>query len=221
MSHVLMATTGCAGSTLLMAIFSKLGMDVGSEFHESGTVLHGKSVFGGTFETRINGQRGQKCYDEGFPYIIKSGRLTWQLCNRIDTFDLEVDHVYAVIRGPSLWASVKDRVLRGNMTIDEWDENVKSPEFIDALESYYRDLERKTVRLCIDLSYLDVQCTFLSFPRFATDLPLTYKKLEFLMDKYDVSYDRFKEVCDELIDPEVVEWALQYYTGYKDTNCKW
>jgi hypothetical protein len=42
------------------------------------------------------------------------------------------------------------------------------------------------------------------------DLPTTYKKLEFLMTKYSISYERFKEVCDELVDQEVLDIALSY-----------
>lgn len=215
MSHVLIATPGCAGSTLLMAILTRLGMDTGFEFEGPRCTLRGKPSFGERYEFKINGTRGQENYDRGFPYIIKNSRLMEQLVTRINTFELEVDHVYGLFRGPSLMASVKERELR---TMDEleWDKLIKIPTFMSRVELQCRALEHKVVQFCINLSCIDVQSTMLSYPEYAVNLPLTYKKLEFLMSRYAVSYERFKEVCDEVIDQDVVDMALEFYKGGKE-----
>ena len=71
-------------------------------------------------------------------------------------------------------------------------------------------LQNNFLALCLNLAKVDIPHTMLAYPDYLTDLPLTYKKLKPLMDKYSVSYEQFKEVCDELVDDAILQGALSY-----------
>jgi len=203
-NHVLIATCGCAGSSLLMAILTKLGMDTGMEFENPINILRGSSSFGGQYEIKMSGK-----HSKAFPYIIKSSRLCQSLLERIDRWDLQVDHVYGLLRGPSFFDSVKERFER-NKVEGAWEEKMTSnPLFINSVDRSARRLERSFLMLCLNLSKVDIPHTMLSYPNYAIDLPLTYKKLNCLMVKYSISYERFEQVCDELIDKELLDTVIK------------
>lgn len=211
--HVFIATTGCAGSTLLMAILTKLGMDTGFDYCSPISTVEGHTAFGGTYEVKMYGNLGQENYDRGFPYIMKSSRICTTLLDRADTFNYKIDYVYGLFRDPFI-ASVKERIMRdvleGDSPTDFWNKIMKLPNIKDELGSAVYELQRMFLLLCLTVAKHDIPNTMLVYPHCMVDLPLTYKKLEFLMTKYSISYDRFKEVCDELIDQDILDIALGY-----------
>jgi hypothetical protein len=207
---VFVATCGCAGSSLLMAILTKLGMDTGIGFQLPANQLNGNSSFGGQYEVKIHGKEG--LYNsKNFPYIVKSSRVCQVLPERIERWNLKVDHVYALLRGPSFLASVKERSER-NKPEGYWEERLKEPGFLEAWDTGARRIERNFLMLCLNLARLDIPHTMIAYPDYLVDLPLTYKKLELLMNKYSISYERFKEVCDELVNKDVLDAALNFST---------
>ncbi len=207
MSIVFIATTGCAGSSLLMSILTELGMDTGYKLGEGpDSKLDEDPIYGGQYEMRLYGRRAEAIHKTGFPYIMKSGKICDTLEKRIERFDLQVDYVYGLSRGPSCEASIKDRILR-HQPKEHWEKVLNNPVAIDKAKKEVQKIEKAFTALCISLGRLDIPHTMLTYPDYARNLPLTYKKLQFLMDKYSISYDRFKEVCDTRIDPKQLDKA--------------
>ena len=212
-SHVFVATTGCAGSTLFMAIFTKLGMDTGYGFIPPSIHVEGHKAFGGGYEINMNGYIGVQNHLGGFPYILKSSKICSQMMDRAERFDYKIDHVYCLFRDP--WrASVKERVTRYEHNAEKgemvWQRLMSLPNRRERLKRADRRLQRRFLSLCLTVAKHDIPNTLLVYPHCMVDLPTTYKKLEFLMTKYSISYDRFKEACDELIDQDVLDIALRY-----------
>ena len=218
-SHVFIATTGCAGSTLLMAIFTKLGMNTGFEFQGPTCPIAGHTAFGGEYEIKMHGWVGSDNHDRGLPYIIKSGKICTSMLDRQKRFGYEIDHVYCLFRDPWMDA-VKERITRyvpkGETHNDVWRRVGRKPNFKVALKGSELKLQRTFVTLCLTVAQHDIPNTLLVYPHYMVDLPTTYKKLEFLMTKYSISYERFKEVCDELVDQEVLDIALDYVKDAHD-----
>jgi hypothetical protein len=196
-----------------MAIFTKLGMDTGFNSVTPTCPVAGHIAFGGVYETKLYGKIGQEHYDKGFPYIIKGSKICGTLLDRAEVWDYEIDHVYCLFRDP--WsASIKERVTRylqeGETAEDVWNRKQARPNFKARLERKEFKLKRTFLNLCLTVAKHDIPHTLLVYPHYMVDLPTTYKKLEFLMTKYSISYERFKEVCDELVDQEVLDIALSY-----------
>ena len=215
--HVFIATTGCAGSSLLMAIFIKLGMDTGFEFMPPTCPVADRVAYGGEYETKMFGWMGSDNNDKGFPYIIKSTKICSTMIERQEKFGYEIDHVYCLFRDPWM-ASVKERVTRyvkeGQTSEELWRNIRRAAGSKDIHRARITGAELKLKRtflaLCLTVAKHDIPNTLLVYPHYMVDLPTTYKKLEFLMTKYSISYERFKEVCDELVDQEVLDIALGY-----------
>jgi hypothetical protein len=204
-SHVFIATSGCAGSSLLMAILTKLGMDTGVEFQGPNNILRGKPSFGGQYEVKIHGKQGQ-ANSKHFPYIIKSRRICWGLSERIDRWDLKVDYVYGLLRGPTFFDAVKERAER-NKPEGFWEKKMADPNSVEKINAELRRIEKNFLMLCLNLAKLDIPHTMLAYPDYAINLSLTYKKLNYLMTKYSISYEKFEQVCNELIDKELLNYG--------------
>lgn len=199
-SHVFIATVGCSGSTLLMAILTKLGADTGYAFSGPTCTIEDLPIFGGFYEKKI---RGRFAAPKFFPYVIKGSTICHDLLKRAELYGYEIDHVYCLFREP-LSAAVVDRNKR-NSSEKNWDIHRSKVCYKSDLKRGVHRLQAKFMRLCLDLARSEVPHTMLVYPDYALDLPMTYRKLEFLMTKYSISYEQFKEVCDELINKDVLK----------------
>jgi hypothetical protein len=178
-----------------MGIFTELGMDTGFPPHEGDKHFQWKK-----YEARIRG----KMAHSPFPYIIKEGKICRDLPNRIETWNWTIDHVYVTVRSPNLLAAAEARVAQYR-----WREG-RYKQAVRLVEGYERRLQKKFYALCVDLGRLDIPHTIVTFPEWASDLELSYKKFGFLMDKHGITFEKYKRACEKLMDPEEVHKAMSY-----------
>ena len=207
--HVIIATVGCSGSTLLMAMLTKLGMDTGFKFAGPNTYISDVPIFGGGYEIKLQGSKAASRVErKGFPYVLKGSDICNSLLERIDKWGLEVDHVYGLFREP-FSAAIIDRSKRSSSE-EDWKGHINRPGDEATLGRGTERVERKFLRLCLQIAKSDIPYTMLVYPHYATDSRATYKKLEFLMTKYKITFERFKEVFDELVSNKAIALAKEY-----------
>lgn len=201
-SHVIIATTGATGSTLLMEILTGLGLDTGFKLEEGPATR---------MECRIRGRDAKP----PFPYIIKEAKICRDLPERIKRWGWTIDHVYALSRTPMILASAEDRLSRVRC-------GVKPPKYTDIedrdtlvevrrkVSTYNVRIEKKFLSLIAHLSSSDIPHTLISYPDYADDSEFCYKKLSFLMQKFNITYEQFKSVFDRLVNETLVEEAKNW-----------
>jgi hypothetical protein len=204
---VIVASHGCAGATLLMELFTSLGMYTGFKPGDGPSTR---------MEWPIRGVKLR----HPIPHIIKEGKICRDLPDRIEALKLDVEHIYVTIRSPQpdytclpyLYAA-EARSYNFNK---KWrtEASKKSREerraMKDSLDRYERRLSRKINRLFHHLGRMNIPHTIISYPDYADDPELAYTKLDFLMKKHDVSYEKFEKVFREVVDPKQVEMAKKH-----------
>lgn len=191
-----------------MRIFTELGIDTGFpkglKFDK-----HGGDC-GGYYEKRLRG-RGVK---KPLPYVIKEPQMCADIDLRIEALDLTVDHVYIMLRRPGPQAAAlefmksrtrppKAAARRGDP--DNWImAHALNGRDLDAVTEAMATRELQLIHL---VSELDVPHTLVSYPRFASDYKYSYSKFRFILEKHNISEAKFKKVCDQCINTDLVDVA--------------
>lgn len=204
MSNVIVTGPGKCGGSLIMRIFTELGIDTG--FDKGRTFDEAEGDCGGHYEWKCRGTRMEK----PFPYVIKEPQMCSDIDLRIDALGLEVDHVYILLRRPGPKAAALEFMKSRTNRI-----NIHDPDYYMSQKSLNgRDLDKVTeaiatreLQLVNLVAELDVPHTLVSYPRFASDLEYSYSKFRFILEKYGISKESFKEACDECINTDIVEAA--------------
>jgi len=179
---IIICGTGRAGTTLLVALLSDLGLDTG--FHP-GMRINGKA---GGLETDVE-RRAET------PRIIKSPGLSTRLGRLLEEGAIEVEHVIVPVRDLEIAAASRVRVagygrflgVRGGFT------GTRSASHQRAV------LDSMLAELVWTLTRFDLPHTLLEFPRFAHDWQYTYDKLGFLAPECNAA--DFQRVIEARYDP--------------------
>lgn len=183
MKQVIITGTGRAGTTLLVSIFTKLGMDTGFSNERIDSVLKTKSKGGlEKFGERI-------CHEN---HIIKSPFLY----NKIDLLK-NAEHVIIPIR--NLKDSAKSRARIGQGDGGFWGGATD-------VESQMKFNSEVIYSLMHILSELDVSFTFIQFPRLAKDADYLWKKLDWLFADYNITPTEFKKIYDQTINKSYINF---------------
>ena len=161
-AKVVIAGTGRAGTTLLVALLSDLGIDTG---FRPGVKMDGS---GGLERDPSKGGN--------MPRVIKAPGLSTRLGRLLDENIIEVEHVIVPTRDLDIAAASRIRVagygrflgVRGGFTGTRSARRQK------------RVLESMLSELVWTIARYDLPHTFLEFPRFAHDWHYLYEKLGFL-----------------------------------------
>jgi hypothetical protein len=182
-AKVIIAGTGRAGTTLLVAILSDLGCDTG---YRPGIQFDGMS---GGLETGLR---------DRMPRIVKAPGWSTILGSLLDEGAIEVEHVIVPVRDLDVAAASRVRVAGYGRNF------MARGGFVGA-----RSVARQRAVLATMLADLvhtiakhDLPHTFLDFPRFAHDWEYTYEKLGFLAP--DRTADDFKRVIEARYDPSEI-----------------
>lgn len=206
MGNVIVTGPGKCGGSLIMWIFTELGIDTG--FPKGRTYNKTSGDCGGLYEKKFRGS-GIKL---PLPYIIKEPQMCADIDLRIEALELEIDHVYILFRRPGPQAValefMKSRTNRVDLHDPDW--------YLLHKNLNPRDLEKVTDAIAIRelqivnlVAELDVPHTLVSYPRFASDLDYSYSKFRFILEKHDISKTTFEEVCNRCIKSEFVEAAYR------------
>jgi hypothetical protein len=129
---------------------------------------------------------------------------------RIDALDLEVDHVYMLLRRPGPQAAALEFMKSRTHRVSLHDPD----QYLIHKRLNPRDLEKVTeaiatreLQLVNIVAELDVPHTLVSYPRFARDLDYSYSKFRFILEKHNISKDTFREVCHRCINSDLVDAA--------------
>ncbi len=209
MSNVIITGPGKCGGSLIMRIFTELGIDTG--FPKGRTFDDTDGDCGGHYEWRCRGSNAKT----PFPYVIKEPQMCADIDLRIDALGLEVDHVYILLRRPGPQAAalefMKSRTTRPKRAAlrkhdpDSWmlNKNLNGRD----LEKVTEAIATRELQIVNLVAELDVPHTLVSYPRFASDLDYSYSKFKFVLERYGISKKTFKKVCGKCIDSNIVEHA--------------
>ena len=187
-ARVAVAGTGRAGTTLLMQIFTDLGLDTGySRDH--------------TIEDRVHAglERGIEAPDG--PRIVKNPNLSRRLGALLDSGAVEIEHVIIPMRNLDVAAASRVRNTRYGTDLHTFGGlfgTSRATRQREALALVFYELMYTVVRH--DLPY-----TLLMFPRFAEDWEYAYDKLGFLDPS--IGPERWREAIEGRVDLTLVHEA--------------
>jgi hypothetical protein len=181
---ILITGTGRAGTTLLVAILTDLGMDT--------TFRPGVKI------KRVGAGLERDVEDPGAGRVVKAPAYSLRLRGILERGAVQIDHVIIPVRDLDLATASRLRVSRygrnpgvaGGMwnTWNPWRQK-------EALAVAMHELIETIVEF-------DVPHTFLAFPRFTSDSEYTYRKLGFLVP--GCTAEDFKQALDARYEPTAV-----------------
>jgi len=202
-SHIIISGTGRAGTSFLVQILSRLGLDTGYDADSLELLSAARDALMGQvfFETARAGFE-MDIRSAAAPYIVK----TPFLCDHVEEVlasNIRIDHAILPIRSFEAAAAsrahvqmaatgAKDRVKRTPGGL--WD--------VDTADKQADVLRYKFTKLIEVLVRYDVPITFLAFPRLVRDPEYLYEKLQFLLKDTDVV--SFRSAFKSIVRPEWV-----------------
>ncbi|MFP5480964.1 MAG: hypothetical protein ACLGIE_14960 [Alphaproteobacteria bacterium] len=160
---VIITGTGRAGTTLLVRILTRLGLD--TQFTEADLAAVEQEVGRAGLEKIINAKRAAR-----LPEIVKSPHLTELLETALAQGWFTVDHAIVPVRALADAARSRARVTERARTLKKETQNVNGGLWdVTDPDAQEAELARKFHSLVETLVKHQIPTTFLSFPRFATD----------------------------------------------------
>ena len=204
MSNVIVTGPGKCGGSLIMWIFTELGIDTG--FPKGRTYRKTNGDCGGLYEKKFRGTGVKK----PLPYVIKEPQMCADIDLRIRALSIDVDHVYIMLRRPGPQAValefMKSRANKVDVNDPDWyllHESLTTRDF-DKVTAAIGTRELQVVNLVAEL---DVPHTLVSYPRFGRDLDYAYSKFRFILEKHNISKEKFKEVWERCVSPDIIDAA--------------
>jgi hypothetical protein len=189
--HVIISGTGRTGTTLLIQLLTKLGLDTGF----TGDDDHVYQTCNAGMEHSLTAEK--------VPYIIKNPDFCKTLEKALVTGNYRIDHTFIPVR--DLFSAARSRIK-----VSEETPRYAIPKGLSRApgglwgtkdKSQQEDiLVRKFFQLIYVIVRYDIPHTFLEFPRLALDPAYTYEKLKPILK--DVGYDEFAEIFQETSKPE-------------------
>lgn len=184
---ILVTGAGRSGTSLLMAIFTFLGLDTGFDEKE--------------FERlqSSNSKAGFEKHEDPYPYIVKCIWCSEKVDAMVNKHDFVLEHVILPMR--NLDDSVQSR--KRVMDLDEENGGFDNASSEDEQKQVNC---RRVYNLLHDLAKNDIPFTLLHFPRLANDAEYLWGKLEWLFQKHEISKEKFLEVHAKVSNPDMVHF---------------
>ena len=184
---ILVTGTGRSGTSLLMALFTFLGLDTGFDEKEFERVQSSVSKAG--FE---------KDHDP-FPHIVKCIWCSEKVDAIVNDRNYVIDHAILPIR------NLEDSVQSRKRVTSLGEKNGGFDEASNENEQKQVNC-RRVYTLLYDLAKNDIPFTLLHFPRLANDAEYLWGKLEWLFQKHEISKEKFLEVHAKVSNPDMVHF---------------
>jgi len=188
--HVLITGTGRAGTTPLVRILTKLGLDTGFiDAHQP------DSPAPGGLERGID--------DLPYSYICKKPHFCDELEGIARRTDVKIDHVIVPMRDLYSAAESRRKAVR-DAGLGATPQNVAGGLFGTADGSMQeRVLAEKIYKLMLTLATYDIPHTLVLWPKFGREPAYLFSKMHFLL-RDRVPYDRFLEAHRAVFKPELI-----------------
>ncbi|WP_095587251.1 hypothetical protein [Actibacterium ureilyticum] len=159
--HILITGTGRAGTTLLVRIFTRLGLDTGFTQEDIAEIEKREGKAG--LEKNLKFAKKRK-----LPEIIKSPHATDNLRDCLEESWCKIDHCIIPIRELAIAARSRDLVQKRSNARPE--ESVPGGFWkATSLEGQEAVLARQLFNVIYPLAAYEIPTTFLAFPKFAKD----------------------------------------------------
>ena len=195
MGTVIVTGPGKSGGSLLMQIFTEVGIDT---VFDMGNMFK-TNYCGGSYEKRLRGS-GTK---PPFPYVIKEPQMCVDIDLRIQRLKLDVDHIYILLRRPGPEACALEFMRRGAPDKGKFEEQINGVD----LERVTKAMQLRECQVMNLVAEMDLPHTLVSYPRFADDLDYAFLKFKFMWDKHGITKARLKEVMGKIVDKKLVKHA--------------
>jgi hypothetical protein len=202
-SHVIISGTGRAGTTFLVQLLTRLGLDTGFDRNTMAVLPAAQSArMGMDYFPIARAGLEMDIRAPGAPYIVK----TPFLCDWTEealASSIRIEHAIIPVRQFEAAAASRAHVQREttgsvNRTIKAagglWD--------IDLAEHQVGILRQKFTNLIEVLVRNNIPITFLSFPRHVRDPDYLFGKIRFLLGNIDLT--SFRAAYEEVVRPELV-----------------
>jgi hypothetical protein len=205
--HVIISGTGRAGTTFLVALLTRLGLDTGFDRDTLEVLPHARKARKGTMDIVPVARSGLEMNIRAVnaPYIVK----TPFLCDTAESaLSSSIRIKHAIIPVRQFDAAAASRAHVQEQTTGSKDRTRTVPGGLwdaDKAAEQADVLRLKFARLVETLTRYDVPMTFLSYPRLVGDADYLYGKLDFLLAGID--RESFRSAFDEIVRPE---WVHQF-----------
>ena len=191
-SHVIISGTGRAGTTFLVQLLTRLGLDTGYQAD--------------TIEVSLLARAGLEMdiLAPTAPYIVKSPNLC-DLVEEVLASSVRIEHAIIPIRQFDAAAASRAYVQKITTGSADGKTVVGGLWRTDKADEQVSVLRVKFTKLIEVLVRHDIPMTFLSYPRLVRDPDYLYGKLQFLLADIDLA--TFRKTFDELVRPE---WVHQF-----------
>jgi len=205
---VLIAGPGKCGASLLMQIFTELGMETGYGRDHVKKVKKLSKDVGGNYEWRCRGKQMKF----PLPYIIKEPQMCTDIDLRIEKLKLKVDHIYILTRRPGPVANALEFLRReSSVDVKRFDRRLST----DSLDSLERGISLRIQTLIHLVAELEIPHTLVSFPKWGHDYRYGHRKFRFLLNKYGITRTQWKKAVRDNVDDDLIAKA---YADFPDWN---
>lgn len=188
--HVIISGTGRAGTTFLVQLLTRLGLDTGFAGREH------------RIDARANAGLELDIVRHDAPYIIKSPWLTQTLAKTLTAGGIMIDHAIIPVR--DFQAAANSRIRVGSLARTDG-QKASAPGGLWLTEQPEHQLPilyREFSTLLETLARHDVPVTLLWYPRLTRDADYLFGKLRFLMPA--IGSEAFAAAFAETVHPERV-----------------
>ena len=187
-NHVIIAGTGRTGTTFLVSLCSRLGLDTGFDYESAKKKIS-------TYESKA-GLEHHLDLNPNLPYIVKDPRFYTYMDSVIQNPLIHIDHIFIPMR--NLYEASQSRLSQGvNKRGGVWlTSDPKEQEEV---------LQKMIYDLFLKLSSTKIPITLLQYPKVTIDPEYLFSKLQPILFKID--YNEFLEAFSEVVEPG---WVNQY-----------
>jgi len=202
--HVVITGTGRTGTTFLVELLTRLGLDTG---------FTAEDIDSNKFEDARAGLE-RDIRHKSCPYIVKSPSFCDYAGDVIRRRDIEIEHVFVPVRDLNAAAESRRYVEKSTVAnkglVGRVRHLVKPWEVpggllhTHAMKSGKQEeiLLRQIYKLILAVSDTTIPVTFMRFPKITSDGPYLFRKLKPIFQ--EVRYETFLAVFGETVRPELV-----------------
>jgi hypothetical protein len=194
---ILIAGSGRSGTTFLMQLLTRVGLDTGFVPYQEPICLETRAGCEYPFKMEGDADQVRKEF-EGYPKVVKSPGISFLITVMLDHKLLELEHMLIPVR--RLKDSAESRASVGLFWgVAENSKDVVSQQDVHAMAI------GQTIEACV---MHDVPHTLIHFPRFIQSHTYCYNCLKNLKD-FKISKVKFKKIFDELN----FQWHYNFFKG--------